>query len=331
MASIYKRGDIWHIDYVNLRGKRIRRSLGVKDKRLAEIKLKEIELQLAKGKLGYAIDKYLEDFIEEYLNWSENTKAKNTYLTDKKSLNSFKEYFGNVKLSQINMLTLEAWKVWLVETKKLSKTTANIRIRHIKSALSKAVEWNYLEENPAKNLKQYKVPKEKPKFLTEKEIKKVFSCIKNKTHLAVFNLLYLTGMRLSEALNLEWEDINFDEGFLVVRNKKDFHTKNYKERHIPIHPKLNEYLEHLKIISKEKVVPYSNNTIWSLFQKYSKKSGIKVTPHMLRHSFATHLVNKGVSLQVIKEILGHSDYSTTLIYAKVIDEYKRKALEEIGF
>lgn len=330
MASIFKRGKVWYISYVNLSGKRIKRSLGTEDKKLAELKKKEIEIQIAKGRLGYAVDIKLEDFIQKYLEWSEATKSKNTFITDYKACKDFFQYFGNIKLSQIHLAELENWKVWLVSKRMLAKTTANIRIRHIKSMFSKAVEWNYLEENPAKKLKQYKVPKGKPDFLTEEEIKKLFSFITNPSHLAVFNLLYLTGMRISEAVNLTWEDVDFEEMIIKVRSKNDWHTKNYKERNIPIHPKLLPHLEHLKSIKKDnKVVPYKYPTVEHLFQKYSKKSGIKVSPHLLRHSIATAMASKGVSLHAIKEILGHSDYSTTLIYAKMSEEYKRKALESV--
>ncbi len=330
MASIFKRGKTWYISYIDLSGRRVRRSLGTTNKKLAELKLKEIELALAKGKLGFAIDIPLGDFIRKYLEWSKATKSENTYKTDVKASKDLVEYFGDkIKLSQIKLSKLEGWKVWLVDSKGYSKTTANIRIRHVKAMLNKAVEWQYLEENPGEKLKQYKVPKGKPDFLTEEEVKKLFSVIENKTHLAVFNLLYFTGMRLSEALNLTWEDVDFEEGFIRVRSKKDWHTKNYKERYIPIHRKLYEHLYHLKEVSKNKVVPYKYPTVEHLFQKYSKKSGIKVTPHLLRHSIATAMASKGVSLHAIKDILGHSNYSTTLIYAKMTDEYKRKALETV--
>ncbi len=330
MASIFKRGEVWYISYIDLSGRRIKRSLGTKDKKLAELKLKEIELALAKGKLGFAIDLPLREFLEKYLQWSKTTKSENTYKTDVKASKDLIEYFGDkIKLSQIKLSKLEGWKVWLVDSKVYSKTTANIRIRHVKAMLNKAVEWQYLEENPAERLKQYKVPKGKPDFLTEEEVKKLFSVIENKTHLAVFNLLYFTGMRLSEAINLTWEDVDFKEGFIRVRSKKDWHTKNYKERFIPIHKKLYKHLKHLKEVSSEKVVPYKYRYTQQLFEKYSKKSGVKATPHLLRHSIATAMASKGVSLQAIKDILGHSDYSTTLIYAKMTDDYKKKALETV--
>ena len=330
MASIFKRGKIWYISYIDLSGKRIKRSLGTTSKKLAELKLKEVELALAKGKLGFAIDIPLGEFSKKYLEWSKTTKSENTYKTDIKAIKDLIEYFGEkIKLSQIKLSKLEGWKIWLVDVKGYSKVTANVRIRHIKSMFSKALEWQYLEENPAEKLKQYKVPKGKPDFLTEQEVKKLFSVIENKTHLAVFSLLYFTGMRLSEAVNLTWEDVDLEEGFIRVRSKKDWHTKNYKERYIPIHRKLYEHLYHLKEVSKDKVVPLKYRYIQELFQKYSQKAGVKATPHILRHSIATAMASKGVSLQAIKDILGHSDYSTTLIYAKMTDEYKRKALETV--
>lgn len=330
MATLFKRNGIWYVNYIDLTGRRIKRSLGTKDRKLAELKLKEIELELAKGKLGFALDLPLGEFIEKYLEWSNITKALSTYKTDVKACKDLIDYFGlKIKLSRIKLSKLEGWKIWLVDYKGYSKVTANVRIRHVKAMFNKAVEWQYLENSPAEKLKQYKVPKGKPDFLTEEEVKKLFSVIEDRTHLAVFNLLYFTGMRLSEAVNLRWKDVNFEEGYIRIKSSKNFHTKNYRERHIPIHKKLYEHLYHLKNVSPEKVVPFKYRYIQQLFQKYSQKAGIKATPHILRHSIATAMASKGVSLQAIKEILGHSDYSTTLIYAKMTDDYKKKALEVV--
>ncbi len=332
MASIYrdKKSGIWYINYINLNGKRIRRSLGTSDRKLAELKLKEIEVELAKGRLGFTVNISLGEFLKKYLDWSKNTKAKNTYITDKKTADSLINYFGEkIKLSQINLQKLEGWKIWLVDTLRYSKTTANIRIRHAKAMFNKAVEWQFLEKSPVERLKQYTTPKGKPDFLTLEEIKKLFSVIENKTHLAVFNLLFWTGMRIAEAINLTWDDVDFEDMVIKVRSKKTWHTKDYKERHIPIHPELIPYLEHLKEVGSEKVLPYKYPTVEHLFQKYSRKSGIKATPHLLRHSVATALASMGISPQVIQKILGHSNLSTTMIYAKMTDDYVRKSLESL--
>ncbi len=330
MASIYRdrKTGIWYINFVDLNGNRVRRSLGTKDKKLAQLKLKEIEIELAKGRLGFTINISLGDFVEKYLDWSKSVKAKNTYITDKKSAENLLEYFGgSVKLSQINLQKLEGFRIFLVDKKGYSKTTANIRIRHIKGMFSKAVEWQFLEFSPAEKLKQFQTPKGKPDFITLEELKKLFSTIPNKEHLAVFNLLFWTGMRISEAVNLEWDDVNFDDKIIRVRSKQNWHTKNYKERHIPLHTELIEHLKYLKEVSPEKPVRFKYASIEHMFQRYSRKSGIKITPHLLRHSIATALASKGVPIQVIQKILGHSSVSTTTIYAKLTDEYIRKSLE----
>lgn len=330
MASIFKRGNTYYIDYIDNTGKRIRKSLGTSNKKLAEIKRAEIETELAKGRLGFATDIELSEFIKKYLEYSRVNKSKETYNADKKALEDLITYIGNINLSQITIEKLEGWKMWLIEARNLSKTSANIKIRHVKSAFSKALEWKYLESNPAQKLKQFKTPIGRPDFLTEEQFQKFLSHVDNQTHKAVFILLYLTGMRLSEVANLTWDDVNFEEMTITIRSKKDWHTKNYKERVIPIHSKLLPFLEHLKSESPNKVIPYAKRTIEDIFSKYSKLSGIKITPHLLRHSIATAMASKGVSLQAIKEILGHSDYSTTLIYAKLVDDYKRKALESVN-
>lgn len=334
MASIYRDGKtgIWYINYINLNGKRVRKSLGTRDKKLAQLKLKEIEVELAKGRLGFTVNISLGEFLKKYLDWSKNTKSEWTYKTDKKAANVLLEYLGrNIKLSQITKQKIEGFKIFLVETKGYRKTSANVFIRHTKAMFNKAVEWQFLEKSPA-NISLYKTPIGRPDFLTEKEIKKLFKTAEkiDKKHLAMFALFYYTGMRLSEVSNLTWSDIDFENEIILVRSKDNWHTKNYKERHIPIHKKLLPHLEYLKNVSdSDKVVSYHQRTIHKIFEKYSKLLNIKLTPHILRHSIATAMSSKGVNPQAIQKILGHSSISTTMIYAKLTDEYIKKSLETV--
>lgn len=334
MASIYrdKKSGIWYINYINLNGKRIRRSLGTSDRKLAELKLKEIEVELAKGRLGFTVNISLGEFLKKYLDWSKNTKAEWTYKTDTKAANVLLEYFGDrIKLSQITKQKMEGFKIFLVERKKYKKTSANVFLRHIKAMFNKAIEWQFLDSSPA-NIPLYKTPIGRPEFLTENQMKKLFKKAEeiDKKHLAMFALFYYTGMRLSEVCNLTWSDIDFENEIILVRSKENWHTKNYKERHIPIHKKLLPHLEFLKNVSEsDKVVSYHQRTIHKIFEKYSKLLNIKLTPHILRHSIATAMSSKGVNPQAIQKILGHTSISTTMIYAKLTDEYIKKSLESV--
>ncbi len=335
MASIYRdaKSGCWYINYITLDGKRVRRSLGTRDRRLAELKLKEIELELAKGRLGFTSDIELRAFLEKFLEWSRTTKAKQTYATDRKVAENLTEYFGEtIRLSRITTAKAEGFKLFLVNHKEYSKTTANIRLRHAKAMFSKAVEWNHLAENPFFKVKPFKT-EEKLRYLTPEELKRFFSVIDREDHRAYFLLVFYTGMRLGEVTALEWKDIDLENDIIVVRNKGTFHTKNYKERVVPIHPDLKPYLEKLKADSDTenvRVVKYSRSGLGKLFSIYSKRSGVHCSPHKLRHTFATLLASKGVSLKAIQEILGHSRVTTTEIYAKMATDYLKESVKSLS-
>ncbi len=339
MATIYKdsKSGNWYVNYITPDGKRVRRSLGTKDKRLAELKLKEIEIELAKGRLGFTSDIELRAFLEKFLEWSKATKAKQTYATDRKVAENLVEYFGEtIRLSRITPAKAEGFKLFLVNHKEYSKTTANIRLRHAKAMFSKAVEWNHIAENPFSKVKPFKT-EEKLRYLTPDELKRFFSVIDREDHRAYFLLIFYTGMRLGEVTALEWKDVDLENDIIVVRNKRTFHTKNYKERVVPIHPDLKPYLEKLKEKLKTdsdtddvRVVKYSRSGLGKLFSIYSKRSGVHCSPHKLRHTFATLLASKGVSLKAIQEILGHSRVTTTEIYAKMAVDYLKESVKHLS-
>ncbi len=191
-------------------------------------------------------------------------------------------------------------------------------------------------DDEAEKLRPPRVPRSLPKALTKEEVRKLLSVIsplKKRDRLIVL-LLYGTGLRVSELCNLKLRDIDFERGIITVRG-----GKGAKDRMVPL-PKpiieeIKAYLamredgsEYLLVEERrEKKDRISPKTVWYILRKYGGKAGIKVTPHMLRHSFATHMLENGVDIRVIQEILGHSNLSTTQIYTKVTVEHLKRAQE----
>lgn len=192
-------------------------------------------------------------------------------------------------------------------------------------------------DEEAEKLKPPKVPRSLPKALTKEEVRKLLSVISplRKRDRLIVLLLYGTGLRVSELCNLKIKDIDLDRGIAVVRG-----GKGAKDRMVPIpEPIIREIREYLaarkdgseyllveeKRDNKDKISP---KTVWYLLNRYGKKAGVRVTPHMLRHSFATHMLENGVDIRVIQEILGHSNLSTTQIYTKVTVEHLKRAQEK---
>ncbi|NJE53833.1 site-specific tyrosine recombinase/integron integrase [Thermococcus sp. 21S9] len=192
-------------------------------------------------------------------------------------------------------------------------------------------------DEEAEKLKPPKVPRSLPKALTREEVKRLLSVIPptRKRDRLIVLLLYGAGLRVSELCNLKKSEVDLERGIIVVRG-----GKGAKDRVVPIPEFLVEeirsYLETRSDSSEYLLVEerrkskdrLSTKTVWYLLKKYGKRAGVEVTPHRLRHSFATHMLERGVDIRAIQELLGHSNLSTTQIYTKVTVEHLRKAQEK---
>ncbi|WP_457750960.1 site-specific tyrosine recombinase/integron integrase [Thermococcus sp.] len=192
-------------------------------------------------------------------------------------------------------------------------------------------------DEEAEKLKPPKVPKSLPKALSKEEVRRLLSVISptRKRDRLIVLLLYGAGLRVSELCNLKKKDVDFERSLIVVRG-----GKGAKDRVVPIPAfllkEIQAYLEtrdddseYLLVEERrEKKDRISTKTVWYLLRKYGERAGVKVTPHMLRHSFATHMLENGVDIRAIQELLGHSNLSTTQIYTKVTVEHLRKAQEK---
>ena len=180
------------------------------------------------------------------------------------------------------------------------------------------------------NLKTPKIPKSIPVFLTKEEIKRLFDASSSKKSLLMMKLLYSTGLRVSECVNLKISDLELDEGVGWVRG-----GKGDKDRAIFFPESLsNELKKYILTLSENELHLFpgghnghlSTRNIQKIINLAAKKAGISknVTAHKLRHSFATHNLDKGVDIRIIQELLGHSDLSTTQIYTHVSKEQLKK-------
>lgn len=208
--------------------------------------------------------------------------------------------------------------------------------------------YNYLmfiekiTKNPCDGIKGPKIEKKLPKYLTDEEIDKLFNIqllkpvdYRNK---AMLEVLYATGTRISELINLELNQIDFDECIIRVTGK------GKKDRIIPIGGKAIEYLKEYILNYRIFLLKFETNNyvflnkdgkkisrqgFFKILKNLAQKSGInkEISPHTLRHSFATHLLNHGADLRIIQELLGHENLETTEIYShlsnkKIEDDYK---------
>ncbi len=169
------------------------------------------------------------------------------------------------------------------------------------------------------NLPNVKREKKLPVVLSKKEINKLILATKNINHRLIVQIGYSAGLRLSEIINLKWRDIDFNRDTIHLKR-----AKGKKDRIVMLSQKVKEELQKINqetdyVFVSNRGSKYSARAIQKIIENLSKKAKIKkkITPHTLRHSFATHLLENGTDIRYIKNLLGHSNISTTHIYTKV--------------
>ena len=283
-------------------------------------------------------EKLINEFID-YLRfekkYSENTIV--SYQNDlKKALIFFKNDFNNLTKKDIQNYIRQL-------SKQESSASVSRSISTLKS-LYKFLELNkYAKNNPLTTITNPKTPKKLPKVLSEEEVDKLLD-INLKTNFdyrnkAMLELMYSSGLRVSELINLTVNDID------LINSSVRIFGKGSKERIVPLNDyaieALNNYISnHRRSLFKhgENNYLFLNNHgnkmtrqgFFKTLQKIAKEKGIKseLSPHTLRHSFATHLLKHGADLRSIQELLGHSDISTTQIYTHITSEKLQKNYQE---
>ncbi|SMO61038.1 Site-specific recombinase XerD [Balnearium lithotrophicum] len=322
MRLFQRENGVWYVEFE--RGKK--KSLRTRNKAEAIRIYNKLKREYLKGKLivlKEGIRVPLSQFTQEYLDWAKNNRSEETFTKARHVLNRFREVVGDLYLSAITKRNVDEYVNHLLECG-LSKVTVNVHIRTLKSALSKAVEWEYIKENPMKGYKQLKVQQKPPRFLLPQDIAKVEEVIDREEWLFIFRFLIYTGMRIGEAVRLYWKDVDLERGLITVRKSKNFQT-----RVIPIHPNLRkELLKRYPAIGK--VIPYSRDHIEHRLKEYFRKAGFpELRVHDLRHTFASLMVMSGVDLKTVQELLGHTSYKTTEIYAHLAPQHLQEAIKKL--
>ena len=284
----------------------------------------------------------IDETISEYVNSliSELHLSKNTKDTYSNTLEKYLEYLNKKHITNINDITRKNITDFLEDLRKKDLTPQTIahHLTVIKNYHKFLVQNEYIKENVAKSIERPNVTKKLPNVLTVDEVTKLLD-IKGDTPFDIRNkcmleLLYGTGLRISELLSLTLNDIDIINATLRCVGKGD------KERIVPINDyiieSLNNYLKIRNDLLKNKNTKelFLNKNGDNLTRKgffkilknmlLEKGLNTNVSPHTLRHSFATHLLEYGADLRVIQEMLGHSDISTTRIYTHITNKKVRE-------
>jgi integrase/recombinase XerD len=198
----------------------------------------------------------------------------------------------------------------------------------------------HLKDNPAENLDSPQKSFYLPKFLNQAEVEQLLSQPDTSTETglrdrALLELMYSSGLRVSEAVNLKLADVDLDSGILITTGKGS------KTRRVPVGSSAVEWLKsYLALRRKHENIEVSTffvsphgkslnrQVIHALVKEYAEKCGLEnVSPHTLRHSFATHLVQNSADIRSVQQMLGHADISTTQIYTHITDSHLKKSYE----
>ena len=278
------------------------------------------------------------EIISQYLEYLEVEKglAQNTIDAYRRDLYSFVEGIDVEELNKVSRVQINSY-IRTLKERKLAPTSVIRKVASLRGFFKWSTSMNIIEKNPASTLEQPKVPQRLPKVISLKEIEEILHSDLNPLQGLIIELLYSCGLRVSELANIKTTDI--DKSSKYVR----CFGKGSKERIIPIGKKaidaLEKYLPQRDLLIKKHNITtkkllinengrlINRQDIYNLIHKKGKDIHKNISPHTLRHSFATHLLENGADLRVVQELLGHSDVSTTQLYTHI----SKKRLKEVYF
>jgi integrase len=266
---------------------------------------------------------------------------------NKKSIikNHLYPFFGDQDIKAITTEQIEQF-VGKKVAAKYSKKSVNLYLTVLRTMLTKAVDWDYLDKSPMNRIKLLRVDPRDPDFYTEEEMQALLKGIKDEfpEHYPFFLTAFSTGMRHGELRALEWTDIEFSTSMIRVRRNKWRHStgspKGRRARNIPMHPFLLETLRAQReerpktkyVFSLPDGSQYGINAGRKAMQKVCEKIGLRrLRLHDIRHTFASLLCMKGQPLRVVQELLGHSDIKTTEIYAHLSPGFSAQSVACLNF
>ncbi len=334
MATLFKRGKKWYISYY-LYGKQIKRAIST-DRRIAERVLAETikKLDLQKFRIENPNISW-EEFVEKYLSYSKTNKRPKSVQRDIATIKIFTELMKPVKVASLTPQIFEEYKAKRIESG-VKPSSVNRELNTLKNMVRKAYEWGYLPENFSPQIKRLKdsTQAKKVRFFSKQEIEKLLK-VASETVKKIILIGINTGFRAGEIANLTWADIDFSRKVAIIQAKQDWQPKDNDLREVPLKNKFVKLLKKWKQNSNSEYVlgkKFTTEQLSSLFRKYARLAGIKdASIHTLRHTYASHLAMAGVDLYTIAKLLGHSDVSTTQIYAHLLPDILRNAVNKLPF
>jgi site-specific recombinase XerD len=333
MFLLQRENGAYYIQYVDPVTKKYRRkSIGTKSKKEAMAFFKQFE-PLPQQPLNLI---KLSEFRDEYIKYAATNKTKKYSKSIKLSFRQLMNYSKDVSLQNLTPRILDQF---LAERYSTAPSAASLYYRTLKAAFSKAVVWGSIDANPLKKIKPPKHKKSFPVFISKSDLELIINQTSNRLLQEIFITAFYSGMRLGEILNLVWACIDFNRKVILIKNINGFVTKSKKERVIPMNNRLLDLFlyryQTSKRVNQNDYIFYrvigvklNEDFVSKQFKKAVRSAGLsdEIHFHILRHSFASNLIQKGASIYVVKELLGHESISTTQIYSHLQSENLSQAV-----
>ena len=334
MPSLFKRSNgIYYISFEE-EGKRKWRSTGQKYKPAA---LREL-LEFKKLRSTYKPKVTLQAFIKDFLSYAEVSSSPKSVRLYRYTLRNFLSVIGDKLLTSITPKDVDQFRTHRL--KEVSPVSVNVDLRMLRAAFYTALRWKLFEENPFKKVPLLRIPEKEPIYLTKADFQKLLSVVQKAWLKDLIIVATCTGMRQGELLSLEWEDIRFDIRLIRITNNSNFKTKTGKIRNVPMNDvvglilrrRFQQYAATGRAVFSLSGMSISSSYVSHLFKRYVREAGVnpKLHFHSLRHTFATWLVQEGVSIYEVQKLLGHSSISVTQIYSHLAPSELHGAVNKIS-
>jgi integrase/recombinase XerD len=331
---IYKRDNTYYVEYFdNNSNKKKRISTGKSTKTAALEYVYQLQEKLNTKAEPVSISLSL--FRDEYLNYTISIYSKKYLRSIRLSFRMLLNFLGDPLILQISDKDIERF---LLNTHRRAQHAALLYKRTLSAAFNKAICWSYIDSNPFTKFKSPRAVRKFPATISEPELTSILEKVYIKELKKAFLIAYYTGVRQNELVNLKWDHVKLNEKIIVIKNSAEFTTKNKKERIIPISKHIfSELVDMNDNKHSEYVIPnkcgykYHPDSLSHKFKDAVREAKLpeEIHFHSLRHSFASNLVRHGVSLYIVKELLGHSDIATTQIYAHLDNKSLISAIDNL--
>ncbi len=303
------------------RGVKVINRLAKKDVSIYNLQKVSLEDSISKLISKFPVDLHpiLKKYTDGMIRMSYRLNSISLYV---RAFGKFCQYVGVENFEKVTDKDVNSYISMLVK-KGITESLHNIIVSAIKLYYEKIV---YSEHIEISRVERPRGSKYLPTILSAQEVDRMLRTMDNIKHIAIAYFLYGSGLRLSEVLNLRVQDVYWDRNQLLIKD-----SKGKKDRYNPIGERIKELLvlyyeefkpEYWLFEGQQAKQQYSRSSVSKIISRAAKKAGIsrKVTPHTLRHCYATHLLDNGTDVRLIQELLGHKDIKTTLIYTHITNQ-----------